>query len=214
MISFVTNYDEATNCNYNVYVNCGLSPTILLLSDDATAGNLVSELTQTSRHVFAMSHGDDNKLCDQQGNDTFTASTLSSFPSGEPFNVFAYACNTSKALGQVAAQNDIKWFGFIEPINPPDTDASLQNVYADIYSFIYRRFPNVSCSVSALSFLDELKLLCDNKRAVIDVTTLSNGELPSLSAYISVKQIWEKQKIWLSGSSSVVHPKAPPPIMW
>lgn len=214
MISFVTNYDEATFCNYEVYVNCGLTPSISLLSDDATAGNLVSELTQTSRNVFAMSHGNDNKLCDQKGNDTFTVNNLATLPNGGPFNVFAYACNTSKVLGKVAAQNNIKWFGFVEPINPPETDASLQSVYAEIFNYIYTRFPLVSCNNSATTFLDELKSLCDTKRSVLDETVLSNGALPYLSSYISVKQIWEKQKIWLSGNSSVVHPEAPAPILW
>ena len=214
MISFVTNYDEATLCNYEVYVNCGLAPTISLLSDDAIAGNLVSELAAVSRNVFAMSHGNDSKLCDQQGNDTFNEATLVSLSNGEPFNVFAYACNTSKVLGQIAAQNDIKWFGFVEPINPPETDISLQSVYVDIFNFIYDNFPSVSCDNTALVFLEELKLLCDCKRADIDATTLSNGNLPPVSAYISVKQIWEKQKIWLSGNNSVVHPQAPAPILW
>ncbi|MBT1443419.1 hypothetical protein KJI95_02630 [Shewanella sp. JM162201] len=214
MISFVTNYDEATSCNYEVYGNCGLNPTISLLGDNAIARNLVSELTVVSRDVFAMSHGDDNKLCDQQGNDTFTEEILASLSASESFNIFAYACNTSRVLGEVAARNNIKWFGFVEPINPPETDSSLLNVYVDIFSFIFENFPNVSCDNSALNFLDNLKLLCAHKSEHIDGITLSNGGPPTLSAYISVKQMWEKQKIWLPGYGSVVHPGAPAPILW
>ncbi|CAD5248565.1 MULTISPECIES: hypothetical protein [Halomonadaceae] len=214
MISFVTSYDEATLCNYEVYVNCGINPTISLLSNDATAANLVSELTQTSRNVFAMSHGDSNKFCDQQGNDTFTVDNLVTLSNGGPFNVFAYACNTSRVLGKVAAHNNIRWFGFVDLINPPDTDTSLQNIYVDIFNFIFVNFPNVSCNTSAMQFLDQLKSLCDRKLADIDAIASSNHELPVVSAYSSVKQIWEKQKIWLSGNNSVVHPEAPDHIYW
>ncbi|HCG5296642.1 TPA: hypothetical protein NJZ52_004404 [Vibrio parahaemolyticus] len=214
MISFVTNYDEATRCNYDVYLNCGITAPISLLAHNATTHNLISHLSSEVRNVFAMSHGGDNKLCDQGGNDTFTASSLSSLSNGESFNVFAYACNTSITLGRNAAQNNIRWFGFIQPINSPDTEVSFQSVYADIFGFIYDNFPNVSCVNSAESFLDELKQICDSKNKDIDEIASLDENISVISAYMSVKQMWEKQKIWLSAQCSVVHPDTQAPISW
>lgn len=214
MISFITNYDDATICNYNVYVRCGITPTVSLLSNDATSNNLISELTQTSMNVFAMSHGNDDKLCDQQGNHTFTTNNLAMLINRVPFNVFAYACNTSKALGKTAAAHNIRWFGFTSEINPPETDELLQPVYNQIFNYIYNNFQNVSCNNSAAMFLEGLKVLCDNSRGILDSTVLSDGNRPGISAYVSVKQMWEKQKIWLSQNNHVIHPNAPPPILW
>lgn len=213
MISFITNYDEATSCNYGVYRRSGISPEISLLEGDATSQNLISELRKATRNVFAMSHGNDNKLCDQNGMDTFTESNFPTF-ANSPLSVFAYACNTSNSLGKVAAENNIKWFGFFEPINPPEADSSLVPMYSRLFNYIYSNFPQVSCVDSANLFLEGLKSECDNIREDVDATILSDGSQPLVSTYISIKQLWEKQKIWLTETSYVVHPNAPDPLLW
>lgn len=213
MVVFITNYDEATSCNYNIYQNINLPFSIELLGDDATGGKLIAALIESKRNVFAMSHGDKNILFDQNSKETFTQQNLSALPV-EPINVFSYACNTSVELGEVAASNNVRWLGFVIPINAPEEDQELRNIYKDLFTFIGINFPSVACEASALDFLDNLKELCDSKFDELDQLSSDHGYRAPIPAFSSIKQLWEQQRIWLSEGQSVMHPSAPPALLY
>lgn len=211
MISFITSYDGATSDNYNLYRTFNISYTSELVTEKAIKCNLDSEIITNPRNVFVMSHGDHSILYDNNRQSAFTESTLQSL---SDFNVFAYACNTANQLGVDAARNGVNWCGFKEPINSPCTDEVLAPIYAELFEFIASEFVSVRCMETAEQYLDMLKNLCDLKASDLDACTNDEYETP-IAAYQSVKQLWEKQKIWLSNQNNfVIHKNAPSELLW
>lgn len=211
MITFITSYDDATSDNYNLYKSLNLTYSKELTAGFATKINLGLELDVEPKHIFAMSHGDHSILYDNNKDNAFDDDTLSKLPS---HTVFAYACNTANKLGFEAATAGVYWCGFKEPINSPCSDEVLKQIYTDLFEFIAKEFVNVNCSQSALQYLDSLKTLCDLKSHDLDACTIDGYETP-IAAYQSVKQLWEKQKVWLVNQNSpIVHPNAPAELLW
>jgi hypothetical protein len=214
MITFVTNFDEATEANYNIYNTLEITPTISLTGVEATATNLSTELSNEERDIFAMSHGDNHILYDQNGVTTFSEHIFEQLELTD-INIFSFACNTSNLLGEIASRNSCNWLGFAEPINPPEQDEELHDIYKSLFEYIISTYTNVKCEGTASQFLNDLKNLCEQKAEEIDSLIDSENFYAPIAAYQSIKQIWEKQKIWLANITvPIMHDDAPVPIIW
>lgn len=211
MITFITNYDESTACNYNIYERFEITPNISLLSNDATRENLTLNITASKQHVFAMSHGTENHLSAQHGDIAISEDNIINF-SG--VNFFSYACNTSISLGRFASDSGCTWFGYTVPINPPEPDEQLCEIYKDLFHFIIINYQNVSCRIGAINFINELKTLCDERIDILDNMSNNDDYLPGISAYQSIKQSWESISVWLANDQDPIrHSEAPQPIL-
>ncbi|WP_063652534.1 hypothetical protein [Aliivibrio fischeri] len=146
MISFITNYDEATLDNYNTYQTLGLSVSIELSGNSATQLNLLNELSLGAKNIFIMSHGNHDKVSDQNKNNVFIDSVLEKISDQ---NVFSYACNTANILGEKASKKSITWCGFKEPINSPTQDCELISIYQELFNFIFTEYIKIKCDSTA-----------------------------------------------------------------
>jgi len=211
LISFITNYDDATLENYNTYQTLVLPVTIALSGYTATQLHLSDELRLGAKNVFIMSHGNHDKVSDQNENNVFTTPILDLLSKK---NVFAYACNSANILGEIASKKSITWCGFKEPINSPTQDVELISIYQELFRFIFSEYVKVKCDSTAITYLEELKLLCTQKMYDLDDLVDSNY-YASISTYQSIKQLWEKQKIWLANNNQyTVHRDSPPELVW
>ena len=211
MITFITNYDDNTNCNYAAYCHFSISPSLELLESNAIALRLNQESLSERRNIFAMSHGTKDELKDQDRIGAIDAQNISNFSA---VNVFSYACDTSLHLGSLAAAADCTWFGYIDRINVPEPDEELVSMYKNIFEFIIANFPNAICRISIAVFINDLKELCDTKVDELDAMNTNNSSYePTSGAYQSVHQLWGKLQVWLAGDSSpIMHSEASPPI--
>ncbi|MGR5130618.1 hypothetical protein [Photobacterium swingsii] len=211
MITFVTNYDDNTRCNYTVYSRLSISPRVELLSEDAVLARLNQELGENSLGIFAMSHGTENELKGQDRNAAISLDNIANFNSKK---VFSYACNTSINLGRNASLSGCTWYGYIDLINVPEPDEELAPLYNDIFEYIINNFYLTSCRESVDSFVDNLKVLCESKEEELDTMNANGTYAPTYGAYQSIKQLWSKLQVWLASDNNyIMHEEAPEPIL-
>ena len=160
MITFITNFDEATEANYNIYNTLNIEPSRSLIGLDATTTNLSAALLDSKRDIFAMSHGDNHILYDQNKASTFSNQSFADL-NLTGINIFSFACNTSNQLGKVASRNSCNWLGFTEPINPPEQDDELHDIYKSLFEYIVDTYTDVQCDSTARQFLNNLKNICE-----------------------------------------------------
>jgi len=214
MITFITDYDDATEANLSLYNLLDITPSTSLTSVNATKANLASELRANERNVFAMSHGNNSTLFDQNKQPVLAEQDFADFNFTD-MNIFSYACNTSNELGEIASRYSCNWLGFAEPINPPESDEELHTIYKSLFEHIYEKFGDVKCEVTAEQFLNELKLTCDQMADEVDTLLDVANNLQPIATHMSIKQLWEKQKIWISDlAEPIMHRAAPSPILW
>ncbi|WP_368084817.1 hypothetical protein [Vibrio splendidus] len=210
MIAFVTNYDENTNCNYMLYSHLSISPNVELLDASAVAFRLNQESQTERRNVFAMSHGTEDILKDQDRMAAIDSSNIANF---SDMSVFSYACNTSINLGRVASESGCTWYGYNDRINVPEPDEELIPMYSVLFEFIVDNFPNGNSRNSIENFINELKGLCEIKINELDAMNVSGQFAPTSGAYQSVHQLWGKLQVWLANDSQyIMHAEADPPI--
>lgn len=211
MITFITNYDDNTNCNYAAYCHFAIFPSLELLESNAIASRLSQESLSERRNIFAMSHGTKDELKDQDRIGAINAQNISNFST---ISIFSYACDTSINLGSLAATADCTWFGYIDRINVPEPDQELISMYKTLFEFIITYFPTATTRNSIVEFINNLKELCDIKIDELDTFNTDNSSYePTSGAYQSVHQLWSKLQVWLANDgSAIMHSEASPPI--
>src|SRR5262245_8897154 len=112
MILFASAHDEPTRANHAIALRIQNDSDTFIEGDDATRENLWAALEVSNAPLFAMSHGDVDKLWAQGGNasspalDTADLSVLRGRP------VFAHACFTARELGRRASKQGSFWWGY------------------------------------------------------------------------------------------------------
>ncbi|MEK8019242.1 MAG: hypothetical protein VSS75_020415 [Candidatus Parabeggiatoa sp.] len=208
MIFFVPAYDECTHANLTLAQFITTHGCIKLFDVNATEEALIQELTQTTLPLFAMSHGDIDKLKAQNGQ--IALSDKNSHCLGKR-SIYAYACNTSIKLGQSAAKIGSTWWGYSCPISCVPNSPSVQSLFANIFTFIRDHFHQAVTSQQRQAVLDELKKKCEHAKEQLIEHYVNSSELKT-EEFLTLLQIWDRLRIWAPGlQEPEKHPTASEP---
>jgi hypothetical protein len=208
VIFFVPAYDECTRANFALAPLITTHSCIKIFDVNATEEALIQQLTQTTSPLFAMSHGDVDKLKAQNGQIALSDQNIHHLGKR---SVYAYACNTSVKLGKSAAKIGSTWWGYSCPISCVSNSPFVQLLFANIFAFIRDNFHQTVTSQQRQAVLDELKNQCEHARAQLLDYYVNPSEL-KFEDFLALQQILDRLRIWASGlPEPEKHPEASEP---
>ena len=215
MIVFVPEYDEATRANLLI-ANRLILPTdsIILVDNLATRRNFVETITANlKRPIFVMSHGSEEAIYCGLDLDN-TALSQNELAGLVDTCIFVFACHTASSLGKKMATSRNVWWGYTGAIAAPGVaDDEVQQIFANIFSYILNQFHRVEDVNQASNVIQRIKELCDEANYILDE---HDGGLENLDARYCLIHLWDRLRIWfgrLVVPELLKHPAATSPIL-
>lgn len=211
MIFFVPRYDAATEANLSVAQTLLPEGAHALLAEVATRAQLMAALTAWEEPLFAMTHGRQDRLLAQDGEQALGRDDHALLKGRA---VFAYACHSAGELGQVVSSVDGVWWGYTGSIAAPEATPSCRPLFAAIFSYIRDAFPAACSPRERMEVVVRIADLCHEAEFRVDQLGEADPELDVGSALFSLLHLWQRLRVWGPGAAAPLkHPAAPPPLL-
>jgi hypothetical protein len=211
LIFFVPRYDAATEANLSVALNLLPEGAHALLAEVATRAELMAALTAWEEPLFAMTHGRQDRLL-AQGGEQALGKDDHALLKGRA--IFAYACHSAGELGQVVSSVEGVWWGYTGSIAAPEATPSCLPLFAGIFSYIRDAFPSPYSSRERMDVIGRLADLCHEAELRVDQLGEVDPELDVGSALFCLLHLWQRLRVWEPGAAAPLkHPEAPPPLL-
>jgi hypothetical protein len=217
VILFVPGYDPQTLSNLVIaqqLAAADMEALTPLLGTEATRAMLTSAIRNGRGALFAMSHGQQDKLLGQDGEPAIEEIDGELLAHLHHYTVFAYACHTATRLGRTASAHGATWWGYTGRLQCPVHDPPFGELFVELFQLIFDRFWKVADATDRDSLFSDLRARCEAVARAIDDVGDAYADSDTFSAQLCALHVWDRLRIWLPGAESPEqHPDARPPAL-
>jgi hypothetical protein len=211
LIFFVPCYDAATEANLSVALTLLPEGAHALLAELATRAELMAALVAWEEPLFAMTHGRQDRLLAQGGEQALGRDDQALLKDRA---IFAYACHSAGELGELVSSVGGAWWGYTGSIAAPEPTPSCLPLFAAIFSYVRDAFPATYSSRERMDVIVKIADLCHEAELRVDEAGESDPELDVGSALFCLLHLWQRLRVWEPGAAAPLkHPAAPPPLL-
>jgi hypothetical protein len=217
VILFVPAYDEPTGANLAVAERLPeRSDEVRLFGGDATRSKLLAAILPAAGNLryslFAMSHGSRYEVREQGGGTALCEGDWRQLELLVFRHGFAFACHTATALGRVAAEHGVTWWGYTGTIQSPSREEPFVGLFVSIFDFLREAFAEATSRDARARVVDELRRRCNDASLAVDAAFEADDSVDPSEALLCLLHVWDRLRIWVPGNETPeCHPAARPP---
>jgi hypothetical protein len=201
VIVFVTAYDSATRANQAVARRILQDNELFLDGESASKQELMLALERHDGPLFAMTHGESDRLFAHGHDDAPPALCTADIAEARlaARSVFAHACKAARDLGHAVARAGSVFWGYMVAVNAPEDAPELLPIFAEVFSFIKMSFSEALSDDAQDGFFRELYERCESAQARLSkLHEAGEVEVP-FSAEYCLFQLQQDLVVWSPG---------------